>query len=184
MKPYYYNIIPFLLFFILYIPHSIGQTCVPSNCPNSVTGHDLFIIPPPPEKKSIFDSVLFKVILGVVAFPLLLALIYCCHHLILVKLVQSTTTTNPHTTDDGGTVVAGLDQVTIDSYPQLVVGEGGRLIKPDDNICPVCLSEYRPGETLRLLPECLHRFHTECIDPWLRSKGVCPICRTTPPHIS
>jgi len=41
--------------------------------------------------------------------------------------------------------------------------------------CAVCLELQLPGQTLRSLP-CLHNFHIDCIDPWLRIKPVCPIC--------
>lgn len=42
--------------------------------------------------------------------------------------------------------------------------------------CNICLAEYREGEEVKTLP-CLHRFHTECLDPWLRLNAVCPICK-------
>ncbi|XP_042060838.1 RING-H2 finger protein ATL2-like [Salvia splendens] len=44
--------------------------------------------------------------------------------------------------------------------------------------CAVCLSEFEEGETGRILPECKHSFHVDCIDAWLRSHPQCPICRT------
>ncbi|XP_047975918.1 RING-H2 finger protein ATL64-like [Salvia hispanica] len=44
--------------------------------------------------------------------------------------------------------------------------------------CAVCLSEFEDGETGRILPECKHSFHADCIDAWLRSHPQCPICRT------
>ena len=47
---------------------------------------------------------------------------------------------------------------------------------PSVNQCMVCLCEFEKGEELRTLM-CLHRFHTECIDKWLKSCGACPICK-------
>ncbi|KAL7229980.1 hypothetical protein ACSBR2_008517 [Camellia fascicularis] len=44
--------------------------------------------------------------------------------------------------------VAGLDEPTIESFPKAVLRESRRLPKPDYNICPICLSEYRTMETL------------------------------------
>ncbi|XP_025813018.1 RING finger protein 44-like [Panicum hallii] len=44
--------------------------------------------------------------------------------------------------------------------------------------CSVCLGAFQVGETVRLLPVCLHLYHVECIDPWLEAHSSCPICRT------
>lgn len=45
--------------------------------------------------------------------------------------------------------------------------------------CAVCLTEFREGESLRLLPKCGHAFHVQCIDAWLRSRSNCPLCRVS-----
>lgn len=79
-------------------------------------------------------------------------------------------------------VAAGLDGPTIESYPKIVLGESCRLPKPDDNTCSICLSEYKPKETLKSIPECKHCFHADCIDEWLRLNASCPICRNSPEH--
>ncbi|VAI07276.1 unnamed protein product [Triticum turgidum subsp. durum] len=42
--------------------------------------------------------------------------------------------------------------------------------------CSVCLEQVVAGDLLRSLP-CLHQFHVNCIDPWLRQQGTCPICK-------
>lgn len=78
------------------------------------------------------------------------------------------------------TMVMGLDEPTIESYPKLVLGESRRLPKPDDNTCPICLSEYKPKETLRTIPHCQHCFHAQCIDEWLHLNATCPVCRKLP----
>ncbi|KAM0906229.1 hypothetical protein ACQ4PT_016911 [Festuca glaucescens] len=44
--------------------------------------------------------------------------------------------------------------------------------------CSVCLGAFQHGESVRLLPACLHLFHVECIDPWLDAHSTCPICRS------
>ncbi|CAN4087607.1 unnamed protein product [Withania somnifera] len=77
-------------------------------------------------------------------------------------------------------ILMGLDGPTIESYPKTVLGESRRLPKPDDNICPICLAEYQPSETLRTIPECQHCFHVDCIDEWLQLNASCPVCRSSP----
>jgi len=42
--------------------------------------------------------------------------------------------------------------------------------------CTICLEDFCPGETLRVLP-CFHRYHRCCIDQWLRKSVACPICK-------
>ncbi|KAK4350947.1 hypothetical protein RND71_030260 [Anisodus tanguticus] len=76
--------------------------------------------------------------------------------------------------------LVGLDGPTIESYPKTILGESRRLSKPDDKICPICLAEYQPKETLRTIPECQHCFHADCIDEWLLLNASCPVCRNSP----
>ncbi|PQQ16774.1 putative RING-H2 finger protein ATL21B [Prunus yedoensis var. nudiflora] len=75
------------------------------------------------------------------------------------------------------TVRIGLDDPTIESYPEIQLGESWELPKLNDNTCPICLAEYQPKETLRTIPECSHYFHANCIDEWLRMSATCPVCR-------
>jgi hypothetical protein len=43
--------------------------------------------------------------------------------------------------------------------------------------CSICLEDFTPDETLRLLP-CGHIFHTSCILPWLTKRATsCPLCK-------
>ncbi|KAI3955383.1 hypothetical protein MKW98_018484 [Papaver atlanticum] len=46
----------------------------------------------------------------------------------------------------------------------------------DGLTCSVCLEQVDVGEIVRSLP-CLHQFHANCIDPWLRQQGTCPVCK-------
>lgn len=46
----------------------------------------------------------------------------------------------------------------------------------DELTCSVCLEQVGVGELLRSLP-CLHQFHVNCIDTWLRQQGTCPVCK-------
>lgn len=42
--------------------------------------------------------------------------------------------------------------------------------------CMICLEEYKAGDIVKTLP-CLHYFHSNCIDKWLRRNEKCPECR-------
>ncbi|XP_028794337.1 uncharacterized protein LOC114749947 isoform X2 [Neltuma alba] len=42
--------------------------------------------------------------------------------------------------------------------------------------CAVCLEDFVPKQEVMVTP-CKHMFHEDCIMPWLRSQGQCPICR-------
>lgn len=44
--------------------------------------------------------------------------------------------------------------------------------------CPICTEDFAKGQEVRVLP-CNHKFHPDCVDPWLLNvSGTCPLCRT------
>ncbi|XP_022993424.1 putative RING-H2 finger protein ATL71 [Cucurbita maxima] len=43
--------------------------------------------------------------------------------------------------------------------------------------CTVCLADYHSEDLLRILPNCGHSFHVNCIDIWLHQNLTCPVCR-------
>jgi len=45
-----------------------------------------------------------------------------------------------------------------------------------EKTCTICLMDFEEGEKLSVVP-CFHRFHDVCIKTWLKTNGVCPICR-------
>jgi hypothetical protein len=49
---------------------------------------------------------------------------------------------------------------------------------PMDEECPICLSNFVPGNVVYVLP-CSHFYHKPCIVPWvLHRNGNCPLCKT------
>ncbi|XP_047314931.1 E3 ubiquitin-protein ligase RNF38-like [Impatiens glandulifera] len=42
--------------------------------------------------------------------------------------------------------------------------------------CVVCLEDFKPYENVMTTP-CSHMFHEDCILPWMKSNGKCPVCR-------
>ncbi|GMH07301.1 hypothetical protein Nepgr_009141 [Nepenthes gracilis] len=50
-------------------------------------------------------------------------------------------------------------------------------IDEDAKRCAVCLEDFEPRCELTVTP-CGHMFHEECIVPWAKSHGQCPVCRS------
>jgi len=42
--------------------------------------------------------------------------------------------------------------------------------------CQICLEDFVGGDNRKVLP-CLHGFHCDCVDTWLRSNACCPMCK-------
>ncbi|AEO58857.1 hypothetical protein MYCTH_2306528 [Thermothelomyces thermophilus ATCC 42464] len=50
----------------------------------------------------------------------------------------------------------------------------------DDDVCPICAERYLDDPyclVVELPCHASHRFDLECVGPWLRGKGTCPMCR-------
>ncbi|KAJ0237414.1 E3 ubiquitin-protein ligase ATL15 [Hirschfeldia incana] len=75
-------------------------------------------------------------------------------------------------------MACGLDASVIETFPTLRYSTVKTLkIGKAALDCPVCLNGFEDDETLRLIPQCCHVFHTGCVDAWLRSHVTCPFCR-------
>ncbi|XP_059650887.1 RING-H2 finger protein ATL16-like [Cornus florida] len=73
----------------------------------------------------------------------------------------------------------GLDESVIRSIPifQFKKKEEKEQSQTSRCECAVCLNEFQEEENLRVIPNCGHVFHIDCIDVWLQSNANCPLCR-------
>lgn len=76
--------------------------------------------------------------------------------------------------DGGAASTAGVKKKALRSLPTSAYSAGLKLAGGE---CAICLSEFSPGERVRLLPNCGHGFHVKCIDRWLTAHASCPTCR-------
>ncbi|KAJ0973328.1 hypothetical protein J5N97_021287 [Dioscorea zingiberensis] len=67
---------------------------------------------------------------------------------------------------------SGLRRKVIRALPVYVFSEELKISE-----CAICLSDFMPGERVRVLPKCKHGFHVKCIDRWLMGRSSCPTCR-------
>ncbi|XP_009776172.1 RING-H2 finger protein ATL8 [Nicotiana tabacum] len=75
----------------------------------------------------------------------------------------------------------GLKKKVLKSLPKYkydpsstVAGNGASAVTAE---CAICLVEYVQGDEIRVLPQCGHVFHLQCVDTWLASHASCPSCR-------
>lgn len=94
---------------------------------------------------------------------------------------------------DGNKSNGQTDAITAEDGPELVTTETaegvGQSAQPEENselrtenglACSVCTDDFVKGQDIRVLP-CNHKFHPECIDPWLLNvSGTCPLWSVLP----
>ncbi|KAF1880074.1 hypothetical protein Lal_00022203 [Lupinus albus] len=101
---------------------------------------------------------------------------HCCSH----RNLQNTQSTSHRTIaihrdniSDISIQVLGEEEyeAIVKNYPVLLYSQA-KLQNLDNSSsflsCSICLADYKDSELLRLLPDCGHYFHKDCIDIWLR----------------
>ncbi|KAK9285552.1 hypothetical protein L1049_024747 [Liquidambar formosana] len=61
-------------------------------------------------------------------------------------------------------------------YATISYNDKGNLNDEDGKRCAICLEDFEPNEEVMVTP-CNHMFHRDCIVPWVKSHGQCPVCR-------
>ncbi|XP_071713586.1 RING-H2 finger protein ATL66-like [Rutidosis leptorrhynchoides] len=69
----------------------------------------------------------------------------------------------------------GLDAATINNLPIKVYKQVNETTTFE---CSICLGGFEEEEKVKMLPNCSHFYHCECVDKWLITHTSCPICRT------
>ncbi len=49
--------------------------------------------------------------------------------------------------------------------------------KKKEDVCPICLEQFELDEDVRMIPNCEHIYHVNCIKTWLDGNTICPYCR-------
>ena len=50
--------------------------------------------------------------------------------------------------------------------------------KDKSDNCSICLEKLKRHDVIRTLG-CMHSFHQRCLDPWLQTNLICPLCRSS-----
>ena len=45
-----------------------------------------------------------------------------------------------------------------------------------EEVCAICLDNFEDDDVVQL-PDCQHAFHADCLQPWLRQRNTCPLCK-------
>jgi len=76
--------------------------------------------------------------------------------------------------EDGG-MERALTPGELEGHIPVTKAEGDKV----DQVCSICVDEFRPEEEIRTLPACGHSFHATCIGQWLTgSRPTCPNCNS------
>ncbi|KAG8370399.1 hypothetical protein BUALT_Bualt14G0112900 [Buddleja alternifolia] len=129
-------------------------------------------------------------IIGILATAFLLVSYYifvikCCLNWHRIDLLRRFSFSRRRRVEDPLTVYSpavenrGLDEAAIRSIPISKFKKDHEVFEKTSCECAVCLNEFQEEEKLRVIPNCGHFFHIDCIDVWLQNNANCPLCRTS-----
>ena len=67
------------------------------------------------------------------------------------------------------------DAAIVSELPETKIDDINKLDN-DKKSCVICMEDFKNGDVSTNLP-CLHMFHTNCIQSWLKTQNTCPICK-------
>jgi hypothetical protein len=146
-------------------------------------------IPSHPNSTTNFPTIAI-IVVGMMATSLLLMAYYtfvikCCLNSNNIDLIiaRSFSFSRQHENQSSSISIAseprGLDQEVISSIPIIhYKSEKENGEKNFSSECAFCLSEFEEDEKLRVIPNCNHLFHIDCVDIWLQNNANCPLCRS------
>ena len=67
------------------------------------------------------------------------------------------------------------DAAILSELPENQIDDINKLDNDKKN-CVICMEDFKNGDKSTNLP-CLHMFHTNCIQSWLKTQNTCPICK-------
>ena len=70
---------------------------------------------------------------------------------------------------------SATDKEILNNLPETQIEDVNKLDSEKKN-CIICLEDFKNKDKAIILP-CIHLFHKNCINNWLKAKNKCPICK-------
>lgn len=153
------------------------QFSTPARCVNQNSSHDCSWLPYANAKDFEANAAIILIILFCVLISglILNAVIRCFLLRRRRRRASRPVTVLSEIQLDSCTVSDTEKQVQV-APPALVFSSGMKLAGAEAE-CAICLSEFVEGEGIRVMGQCKHGFHVQCIQQWLSSHSSCPTCR-------